>query len=345
MFRKRNLWFLTIASCVIMVSGGAFATGEPYTQSYTYKYDSADSANGGYSEGRPIVASKAYVDSNDDKLEYEIKNKIPYSATTKVVTTPATDGGNATARDIATSISVDTSSDNDYIPTVGAVEGLVTAQATTNASTYQPKATADSSHYQVGTNGTWKQLADGTYVKPTAVGNNVKLDIDSDKIATTGPAISSLTSSTDSGADKIPTAWAVNAAIESKGYEANVQADWTVTDSTSDAYIANKPNGTNGNVMTYTGTAGEYGSLALGAAATMGADTSIDSNSTNSDVATAAAIYNYAVAKNQGVGKKVLTTGTNGTVTAEYLKVPVTPGGEPTDSMNSSITTASMWLE
>lgn len=341
MFRKRNLWFLTIASCVIMVSGGAFATGEPYTQSYTYKYDSADSANGGYSEGRPIVASKAYVDSNDDKLEYEIKNKIPYSATTKVVTTPATDGGNATARDIATSISVDTSSDNDYIPTVGAVEGLVTAQATTNASTYQPKATADSSHYQVGTNGTWKQLADGTYVKPTAVGNNVKLDIDSDKIATTGPAISSLTSSTDSGADKIPTAWAVNAAIESKGYEANVQADWTVTDSSSDAYIAHKPNGTSGNIMTYTGTEGVYSS--------MGVDTGIDSASTDSDVATAKAVYSYhdatKVNVNQGVGKKVLTTGTNGTVTAEYLKVPVTPGGEPTDSMNSSITTASMWLE
>lgn len=341
MFRKRNLWFLTIASCVIMVSGGAFATGEPYTQSYSYKYNPADSANGGYSEGRPIVASKAYVDSNDDKLEYEIKNKIPYSATTKVVTTPATDGGNATARDIATSISVDTSSDNDYIPTVGAVEGLVTAQATTNANTYQPKATADSSHYQVGTNGTWKQLADGTYVKPTAVGDNVKLDIDSDKIATTGPAISSLTSSTDSGADKIPTAWAVNAAIESKGYEANVQADWTVTDSTSDAYIAHKPNGTSGNIMTYTGTEGVYSS--------MGVDTGIDSASTDSDVATAKAVYSYhdatKVNVNQEVGKKVLTTGTNGTVTAEYLKVPVTPGGEPTDSMNSSITTASMWLE
>lgn len=320
MFCKRNLWFLTIASCIIMVSGGAFATGEPYTQSYTYKYDSADSANGGYSEGRPIVASKAYVDSNDDKLEYEIKNKIPYSATTKVVTTPATDGGNATARDIATSISVDTSSDNDYIPTVGAVEGLVTAQATTNANTYQPKATADSSHYQVGTNGTWKQLADGTYVKPTAVGNNVKLDIDSDKIATVGSGISNLASSADTDANKIPTAWAVNEAIKSVSH----------THANSGTHITTTTDSTTGvvtiNVSDISSTVSEI-------------------DSTDTGLTTGAAVYGYAVGKNQEVGKKVLTTGTNGTVTAEYLKVPVTPGGEPTDSMNSSITTASMWLE
>ena len=263
MFSKRNLLFLTVASCVAMLSSGAFAT-DPTPPSGTYNIIGTEN----YAAGRPIVTSKAYVDSRTDLAYHTLdvnkqNNLAAKNGDAKILLEPNVAGAEPNKKTISTTIVTtgeNASSDDNNIPTVGAVESLVTAQATTNANTYQPKATADSSHYQVGTNGTWKQLADGTYVKPTAVNNDVKLDIDTAM----------------------------------------------VTSSTSDIV-----NGTN--KLVTSGVLANY------------------HDTTKVDVA-------------QGTAYQVLTTGTTGNVTHEYLKVPVTSSGEPT-SNNTPTAVASMWLE
>ena len=61
-------------------------------------------------------------------------------------------------------------------------------------------------------------------------------------------------------------------------------------------------------------------------------------------VPTSAQVEGYAVAKAQTTGYQVLTTGTTGTVTTEYLKVPITSSGAPA-SNNAPTNMAQIWLE
>ncbi len=99
--------------------------------------------------------------------------------------------------------------------------------------------------------------------------------------------------------------------------------------------------GTSGNVLTYTGTAGSVGSLAISSAATYSNNTLTN----GSDIANITAIETK-VSKTQSTGYQVLTTGTSGTVTPDYLQVPVTASGtgRPT-SNNAPTSAAAIWIE
>lgn len=99
--------------------------------------------------------------------------------------------------------------------------------------------------------------------------------------------------------------------------------------------------GTAGNVVTYTGTAGSVGSATVSSAATYTNDTLQNGD----DIANIAAVETK-VSKTQSSGYQVLTTGTNGTVTADYISVPVTTSGtgRPTSS-NAPTGTAAIWIE
>ena len=99
--------------------------------------------------------------------------------------------------------------------------------------------------------------------------------------------------------------------------------------------------GTAGNVVTYTGTAGSVGSATVSSAATYSNDTLQNGN----DIANITAVETK-VSKTQSTGYQVLTTGTNGTVTADYISVPVTTSGtgRPT-STNAPTGTAAIWIE
>ena len=99
--------------------------------------------------------------------------------------------------------------------------------------------------------------------------------------------------------------------------------------------------GTAGQVVTYTGTAGSVGSATVSSAATYTNGTLQN----GADIANITAVETK-VSKTQSTGYQVLTTGTNGTVTAEYISVPITTSGTGRPTSNNAPTgTAAIWIE
>ena len=112
-----------------------------------------------------------------------------------------------------------------------------------------------------------------------------------------------------------------------------------------DSGVATKQNkiaaGTAGNVVTYTGTAGSVGSATVSSAA----DYTGTTLNNGGDIANITAVETK-VSKTQSTGYQVLTTGTNGTVTADYISVPVTTSGTGRPTSNNAPTgTAAIWIE
>lgn len=392
MFRKHNLWFLTVTSCLMLMSVGAFADPTPPAGNYNII------GTENYAEGRPIVASKAYVDNRTDLAYHTLDvakqdNIAAKSGTAKILIQPDTAGGQPGTTTIATSIvttGANANADDNYIPTVGAVEGLINtattdshthangthtevttngagakvidvkaygdngedftndtdiiqgnmaswhvandnkiptvravkaaldAQTSAAVNAYQPKSTGTTN--QVGNAGSWKTLTDGTYVTQTTNGNNVTFDI---------PAAqrTSATSDVVTNGTKL-----VTSGVLADYHDASKQ-DKLPYNATAKVIIAPTTDGGAATVRDITNLGTEV-------------------NSTDDGLTTGKAVYEYVtnyhdsskVDVAQGTGYKVLTTGTNGNVTTEYLKVPVTASGEPSAS-NAPTTVASMWLE
>ncbi len=99
--------------------------------------------------------------------------------------------------------------------------------------------------------------------------------------------------------------------------------------------------GTSGNVVTYTGTAGSVGSVAVASAPSYTGNTLNNGGSLANITA-----VETKVSKTQSTGYQVLTTGTSGTVTPDYLAVPVTTSGSgrPTNN-NTPTSAAAIWIE
>lgn len=177
-----------------------------------------------------IVTSKKYVDDT-----FQVKGS--YEVTTNKELSKETLTTNRASTDRYPSNKAIT----DYIDAV--VEGDISTNA-------QSKSSAD---YQMGgANGTWKTVETDSYVnvaQGTTVGD-VKISIDG-KVTNSGAALTA----TGATASNLTTEKAVVEYVDAQNYVTaadQVQANWNETDSSSKAYIQNKPT----QVSTFTNDAG-----------------------------------------------------------------------------------------
>ena len=119
--KVKNIMFFG-AAAVILSAAGAMA--DNYTM-----IGNGTASNEAYTSGRTIVASKSYSDLRDDQLKLDIntkQNKIDGDHNGQLVT-GSNAAGTVSFTEVASSIDATDASDNSSIPTVGAVEGLVSS--------------------------------------------------------------------------------------------------------------------------------------------------------------------------------------------------------------------------
>ena len=117
--------------------------------------------------------------------------------------------------------------------------------------------------------------------------------------------------------------------------------DWLPTmGAVMTAISSHVPTGTQNTIANYDAN----GALGTGIA-TYDASGTYNAGTDAGKIATAAAVETR-VSKTQSTGSQVLTTGTNGTVTTEYISVPVTTSGTGKPTANNAPTgAAAMWIE
>ena len=321
---------------------------------------------------RKVVASKSYVDTKQNRIaatsngtdsspNYVYDSSTNPTAAGSVVTTTTTPG-TVGERGIATAPTYDSGnnlSNGSWLPTMGAVmtaiSSAVPSGTANNVAMYdsngdlgdgQPTANAATYNNDTLTNGNsiatiaavetkQNQIAatsDGTDSSPNYVYDS----------STNPTAAGSVVTTTDSAGVTGQRGIATAPTYDNNDTLSN--GDWLPTMSAMMTAIANATptiSGTAGNVAMYDSNGDLSNGQPVASAATYSSDTLTNGNS----IANIAAVETK-VSKTQPTGYQILTTGTTGTVTAEYLAVPVTTSGTGRPAANNAPTgTAAIWIE